>query len=78
MAARKKTPTRKAAPKRKKPTKRKALSAPKRKTVKRKAAAPRNAHRELPNDDAWRELVETAIEKPDPDVSAVATRRRSK
>jgi hypothetical protein len=74
MAARKKTPARKAAPKRKAPKR-----APQRKTVKRKAAPPpRSAHRELPNDDAWRELVETAVEKPDPNVSAVSIRGKSK
>ena len=61
MAARKKTPKPKAGPKRK--------------AAKRKAAPKRSARRQLPNDDAWRELVETAIEKPN--VSA-APRRRSK
>jgi hypothetical protein len=30
------------------------------------AAKKRAAPRELPNDAAWRELVETALEKPDP------------
>ena len=68
MAARKKTPKRKAGTKR---------PAAKRKAAPRAKAAPRRtAPRQLPNDDAWRELVETSIEKPDPDVSA--KRRRSK
>lgn len=72
MAARKK-PAKRKVPKRK---------APKRKSAKRKAAKPkaaprRSARRTLPNDDAWRELVETAIETPDPDGSA-ASRRKSK
>ena len=73
MAARRETSKRKASAKRK-PATRKAVP---RKTAVRKTSAPRRA-RQLPNDDAWRELVETAIEKPDPDVSAVATRRKSK
>ena len=71
MAARK-TSKRKAPAKRR----RAARKAAPRKAV-RKTSAPRRA-RQLPNDDAWRELVETAIEKPDPDVSAVAGRRKSK
>ena len=73
MAARKKASKRKASAKRK-PATRKA--APRKKAV-RQPTAPRRA-RQLPNDDAWRELVETAIEKPDPDVRAVAPRRKSK
>ncbi len=72
MAARKKTSKRKAAPKRKART-----AATKRKAVKRTAAL-RSVPHGLPNDDAWRELVETAIEKPDPDVSAVASRGKKK
>ena len=72
MAARRKTSKRKAAPTRK-PATRKAT----RKKAVRKSSTPRRA-RELPNDEAWRELVETAIEKPDPDVSAAAPRRKSK
>ena len=76
MATRRKTSRRKAAPKRKAAPPR---SAAKRRAAPRKQPAPRrNARRALPNDDAWRELVETAIEKPDPDVSAVASRRKSK
>ena len=71
MAARK-TSKRKAPAKRR----RAARKAAPRKAV-RKTSAPRRA-RQLPNDAAWRELVETAIEKPDPDVSAVASRRKSK
>ena len=63
MAARRKAPGRKAAPKRKTAT---------RKVTSRAKTAPR----ELPNDEAWRELVETAIEKPDPD--GVAAPRRKK
>ena len=57
MAARRKTAKRKAAPARKKVT---------RKAVKRKVSPARKTPRELPNDEAWRELVETAIEKPNP------------
>ena len=41
--------------------------APARKARKRTAAArKRAAPRELPSDEAWRELIETALEKPDP------------
>ena len=52
--------------------------APTRKTTKRaaparKPAAPakkRATRRELPNDEAWRELIATAIEQPDPEAQA--------
>jgi hypothetical protein len=54
MAARKKTARKKPAP-RKKPSSRS-----------RSAQGPARAPRKLPNDDAWRELVETAVAKPDP------------
>ena len=68
MAARRRASKRKASAKRKPAT---------RKAAPRKTSAPRRA-RQLPDDAAWRELVETAIEKPDPDASALAGRRKSK
>jgi hypothetical protein len=40
--------------------------APARKAARKAPAAKRRAPRVLPNDDAWRALVETAVEKPDP------------
>lgn len=62
MAARKKTAKRKVAAKRKAASKRKPA---KRKTTSARKTVPRQRlPRELPNDDAWRELVETAIEHP--------------
>lgn len=60
MAARKKRAKRKTASKRK-PAKRKTTAA-------RKAMPKRSLPRELPSDEAWRELVETAIEHPEPGV----------
>jgi hypothetical protein len=60
MAARKKS--RKKAPARK---------AKVRKTLLKKRATPRA----LPNDEAWRELIETAIEKPDPVAQKVSGAR---
>jgi hypothetical protein len=67
MAARKKA--RKKAPARK--------AKARNKTLLKKRATPR----ELPNDEAWRELVETAVEKPDPvaqKVSGASASRASK
>ena len=67
MAAKKKTSrkrtTARKAP-RKKPATRK--SGAKRKAVRVKAPPARAVPRELPNYEAWRALVETAVEKPDP------------
>lgn len=76
MAARRNAPKRKVAPKRKAPAKRKA--APKRKARPKRNAAPQRKARQLPNDAAWRELMETAIAKPDPDNSRPAARRKPK
>ena len=45
-----------------------ARKAPKKRAAVKKRATPR----ELPNDAAWRELVETAIEKPDPRAQQVS------
>ena len=62
MAARKKkAPARKTGR-----TKQPARKSTKKKSVRLKTPAPRAVPRELPNDDAWRALVETAVEKPDP------------
>ena len=61
--SRKRTTARKAS--RKKPATR-AKSGAKRKAVRVKAPPARAVPRELPNDEAWRALVETAVEKPDP------------
>jgi hypothetical protein len=69
MAARKKAPKRK--PARKRSAAKRKAAAPRRKTT------PRRSARQLPNDDAWRELVETAIEHLDP-AAAAAPRRKSK
>ena len=63
MAARKKkAPARKTPARRKRPARKSGAS----KKARVKAPAARAVPKELPNDDAWRALVETAVEKPDP------------
>ena len=52
---------------------RKKAKAPARKAARKSAAVKqRAAPRALPNDEAWRELVATAVEKPDPVAQAAA------
>ena len=63
MAARKKkAPARTAKARRKQPARKSA----RKKSVRLKAPPQRAVPKELPKDEAWRALVETAVEKPDP------------
>ena len=61
-----KAPAKKATPRKK---------AARKKVVRIKAPPARPVPRELPNDEAWRALIETAIEKPDP-IGGAAARKK--
>ena len=73
MAAKKKRPAaRKKAPRAKKKSASRKAGA----SIKRPAA--RRTPRQLPNDEAWRELIATAVEKPDPVKQKTGTAGRKK